>query len=577
MKRCPTCNRVENDDALTFCRVDGTPLLRESGASGEDAGTTRLSPAQGADTTETRILATGETLNKATTQTALLDAQRAADGTQQLSQTKSRKVSAIVVVALFVIVAASAYFYLSRGKSSAVKNSIAVLPFVNVSGDPNMEYLSDGICESLINSLSQLPNLSVKARSTVFRYKGQQTDPQKVGTELGVQAILNGRVVERGDDLTLSLELVDAKTGDQIWGEQYQRSRSDLLTLQNEIARDVSGKLRVKLSGADERKLTKNYTDDNEAYQLYLQGRYHWNKRTEAEIKKSIEYFNQAIARDPNYALAYAGLAESYVVLPEYSHTPPTETFPKAKAAAQKALELDNTLGEALLTLAVDKQDHDPAGAESDFQKAIALDPNNPTAHQWYGEFLGQEGRMDESIAEMRRAQALDPLSLIINKQLGTALLFARRYDESIAQEKKVLEMDANFAPAYRDLGWCYTKKGMYDEAIPAFQKAIALANGDASKPPGLAYALAKAGRRDEAQKILTEMKERQRSEHVDAGDFAIIHAALGEKEAAFADLEKAYQEHSPWMAYLKIDPSLDDLRDDPRFQDLVRRVGLAR
>lgn len=320
---------------------------------------------------------------------------------------------------------------------------------------------------------------------------------------MNVQTILTGRVAQRGRQLTLSLELVDAKTENVIWSERYTRQQSDLVSLQSEIARDVSGKLQAKLSGADERKVTKTYTADAEAYQLYLQGRYQWNKRTEEGIRRGIEYFNQAIARDPSYAQAYAALAEAYVMLPEYSKTPPSDSFPKAKAAAQKALDLDDTLGEAMLTLAVDKQDFDPAGAERDYQKIIALDSNNATAHQWYGEFIALQGRADESIAEMRRALELDPLSLIINKQLGTSLLFARRYDESIAQEKKVLEMDANFAPVHRDLGCCYTRKGMYDEAVAEFQKASALTGGKSPSLSALAYALAKSGKRNEAQKIL--------------------------------------------------------------------------
>jgi eukaryotic-like serine/threonine-protein kinase len=488
---------------------------------------------------------------------------------------RHKRVFALVSLAILLLAVAGGYWFFARPASIATQiESIAVLPFVNESGNTDVEYLSDGMTETLISGLSQIPKLNVKARSSVFRYKGKETDLPRIAQELKVQAILTGRVVRHGDQLLLSLELVDAKTENVIWSEQYARKQADLVSLQSEVARDVSNKLRTKLSGADERKVTKSYTADTEAYQLYLQGRYHWNKRTEAEIRKGIEYFNQAIARDPGYALAYAGLAESYVVLPEYSNTPPSESFPKAKAAAQKALEIDNTLGEALLTLAVDKQDYDLTGAERDFQKAIALDPNNPTAHQWYGEFLGQMGRSDEAVAEMRRALELDPLSLIINKQMGTSLLFARRYDEAIAQEKKVLEIDANFAPAFRDLGWCYTKKKMYDEAIAEFQKGIALTHGRSSERTGLAYALAKAGRRVEAQKILEQLKEQQKSEFVDAGDFAVIHGALGEKEAAFADLEKAYKEHSQLMSYLKVDPALDDLRDDPRFQDLQRRLA---
>jgi eukaryotic-like serine/threonine-protein kinase len=488
---------------------------------------------------------------------------------------RHKRVFAVASLALLLAVAGGYWFFARPSAKAAQIESVAVLPFVNEGGDADAEYLSDGMTETLIGSLSQIPNLSVKARNSTFRYKGRGNDLQRIAQELNVQAVLTGRVVQRGEQLLLSLELVDAKTENVIWSGQYARRQSDLVSLQSEIARDVSGKLQTKLSGADERKVTKSYTADAEAYQLYLQGRYQWNKRTEEGIRRSIEYFNQAIARDPNYAQAYAALAEAYVVLPEYSKTPPGESFPKAKAAAQKALDLDDTLGEAMLTLAVDKQDFDPAGAERDYRKIIALDPNNATAHQWYGEFIALQGRADESIAEMRRALELDPLSLIINKQLGTSLLFARRYDESIAQEKKVVEMDANFPAAHRDLGWCYARKGMFDEAVAEFQKASALTGGLSPSLSALAYALAKSGRRNEAQKILERLKERQRSEYVDEINFAIIHAAFGEKDQAFADIEKAFQEKSNWLGYLKVDPGFDDLRDDPRFQDLLRRAGL--
>ena len=348
-----------------------------------------------------------------------------------------------------------------------------MLPFVNASGNSDIEYLSDGLTESLITSLSQLPRLSVKARSTVFHYKGKDVTPQQVGSELSVQAVLNGRVVQRGDQLTLSLELVDARTGNQIWGEQYNRKTADLVSLQSEIARDVSSKLQLKLSGADEQKLTKNYPVNAEAYQLYLRGRFYWNKRTPTDFKKSIEYFQQAIAVDPNYALAYAGLADGYALLSAFGVIPPHEGTPKAREFALKALSLDNSLGEPHATLALKLQDYDFdfAGAEREFKLSIALNPNYATAHQWYGELLGRLGRFEEAFAEFRRALEIDPLSLPVNWHYGRSLYVARKYDESLAQLKKTLELDANFPGVHGTLAQVYQAKGNYAESVEEYAK----------------------------------------------------------------------------------------------------------
>jgi len=383
-----------------------------------------------------------------------------------------------LAVLLLAAISFGYWLYTNRASNAAAIESIAVLPFVNASGNAEVEYLSDGMTESLINNLSQLPHLSVKARSSVFRYKGREVEPQQVAKELSVQAILNGRLVQRGDDLTLYLSLVDARNGNQLWGEQYNRKLTDLVALQSEIARDVSQKLRARLSGADEQKLAKNYTENVEAYQLYLKGRYFWNKRTPEGDQKSIEYFGQAIETDPNYALAFVGLADAYSSLPFVSEAPPKEAFPKAKAAAIRAIEIDDTLAEAHVSLGWARLlDWDWSGAEEELKRSIELNPNYPTAHHRYSRYLVDMGRFHEAIAEAKRAQELDPLSLIISTNVGQSLLYARQYDQAIEAFRKTLEIDPNFWVAHLFLGRAYEQKRMYAEAIAELQKA-----GDSSR-----------------------------------------------------------------------------------------------
>jgi serine/threonine-protein kinase len=486
-----------------------------------------------------------------------------------------------IAVLLFLILGAvglSWWSYSDRAEHKRSIESIAVLPFINESGSADLEYLSDGMTETLISSLSHLQNISVKARSSVFRYKGKEIDPKRIGHELSAQAILTGRVRQGAEQLKVSLELVDAVTENVLWSQQYQRRQGDLASLQNEIAIDVLEKLRQKLTDADEIRLEKRHTDDTEAYHLYLQGRYQWNKRTKESLRRAVEHFQQAIDKDPGYALAYSGLADCYTVFTTYELAPPAEAYTKARMAAQKALGIDPTLGEAYATLADVKEsfDWDFGGAERDYQKAIALAPNYATAHQWYGELLRKVGRLDEAVVEQRRAQELDPVSLIINGSLGLTLFYARRYDEAIIQLRKTIDLDANFALAPRTLGWCYTMKGMYTEAVAEHQKAVALSNGGINELAGLAYTLAKSDKRSQARKILGQLNERQKREYVDRGALAKIHFALGEKEAALADLEKAYQEKSTELSYIKVNPAYDDeFRSDPRFQELLRKVGL--
>lgn len=406
MKRCPTCKRVENDDALTFCRTDGTPLVSDSGSVNTDAGTVKFGSSPAASEVETSVLPqhpTDADMNRVTGTTTVLDPRQTIGRTRELSRPKRTKAIVFAGAALLIAaIAVSAYLYLSRKNNAAIQ-SIAVLPFTNQSGNSDIEYLSDGITESLINSLSQFPNLSVKARSTVFHYKGKDVTPQQVGSELSVQAVLNGRVTQRGEQLTLNLELVDARTGNQIWGEQYNRKTADLVSLQSEIARDVSNKLRVKLSGTDEQKLAKNYPENVEAYQLYLKGQFYLQKRTVKDLQKAIECFQQATALEPNYALAFAGLADANTLISIYGGAPYRDAMAKAKEAALKALSLDDNLAEAHASLGqiLDYYDYDFVGAEREYNRAIELKPNYATAHHWRGEVLCEQGRFGESFGEI--------------------------------------------------------------------------------------------------------------------------------------------------------------------------------
>jgi eukaryotic-like serine/threonine-protein kinase len=482
----------------------------------------------------------------------------------------------MILATLLVAIAAVAYFaYFPRADKVPI-TSIAVLPFENKSADPDTDYLSDGLTESLIYRLSQLPNLKVSPRSSVFRYKGRETDPIKVGGDLGVSAVLSGRITQRGDYLIISAELTDVRYNKLLWGEQYERRMSDLLATQREIAREIVEKLKLKVSG-EERGLAKHYTESNEAYQNYLKGRFYWNKRNAEALKKSTEYFNQAIEHDPNYAMAYAGLADAYILLPFVSGGSPQECYPKAKAAAKKALEIDDTLAEAHASLALTLivNDWDWAGSSREFRRALELNPNYATAHQWYGtHYLTVVERFDEAIAEGKQAEQLDPLSLVIKTDLGSSYTFARQYDTAIEQLRKTIEMDQSFYVAHWRLGTAYEMKGSFQEAIAEYQKAGKL-NDDPQMQALLGHAYAASGKRDEALRTLDQLKEISEKRYVSAYAFAIIYAGLGEKDQALQWLEQAYQNHDWMMARLKIDPLLDNLRSDPRFQNIVRRVGI--
>jgi serine/threonine-protein kinase len=495
-----------------------------------------------------------------------------------VSGIKQHKLAAAVAIVLLVVVSVGLAFYLHARNNEVAIDSIAVLPFDNQNHDPETEYLSDGFTDSIINSLTQLPNLKVIARSSVFRYKGKQTDPIAVANELGVRAVLTGRIMQRGDSLTIGVELVDARDNKQLWGEQYQRKLSDLLSVQREMATEITSKLRLKLSGAEQERVTKHYTETPEAYQLYLKGRFYWNKRTGEGIKKAIEYFNQAIDKDPGYALAYVGLSDCYVV--PANPQPPIEKMPKARAAATRALELDESLGEAHSALArvLVVYDWDWAGGEREFKRALELNPHFAGAHQWYGGYLEMLGRREESLAERRQAFELDPLSVSINFELGIAYYYARDYDRAIQQFQKTLELDPNFPLVHWALPAAYEQKGMYDQAIVGFKKGVVLRGGTewSFSMSGLGHVYGVSGKKAEALAVLDQLKQTSRQEYVPADSIALVYAGLGEKDQAFTWLEKAYDEHAFKMAWLKVDPQWDSLRSDPRFADLVRRVGLS-
>ena len=506
-----------------------------------------------------------------------------------IGKAKSNKLLVVGLAILLLSAIGFAYWFFNR--SSKQIESIAVMPFVNESGSTDVEYLSDGMTETLISSLSQIPKLSVKARSSVFRYKGKETDAQTVGKELNVQAILNGRIVQRGDNLTLYLSLVDAQTGNQIWGEPYNRKMIDLVSLQSEIALDVSQKLKIKLSGVEQQKLTKNYTANTEAYQLYLKGLYYWNKFPSKEYEKSRDYFEQAIDVDPTYALAFSGLADYYAFRANSGLVVPDEYWLKAEAAANKALDLDASLGEAHSSLATVKMYYyrDWAGAERELKQAIELSPNNSETHQLYSIYLIAHGRFDEGLAEQKKALELEPLSLRLNRNLARAFYRMRDYDRAIEQYQKTLELVPNNAFTHRLLGDAYQEKGMQKEAVAEWSKALRL-TGDTGAVTTLtddkesamllertfAASGFNAAVRAIWQRELEKLNEKtRRGEYFSAMEYVIAYTRLADKEQAFAWLAKAEQERN-WLIFQAIrDPRYDSLRSDSRFQDLLRRVRL--
>ena len=455
--------------------------------------------------------------------------------------------------------------------------SVAVLPFANRSADPNTDYLSDGITESLINNLSQISTLRVTARSTVFRYKGKDADPRKVGSDLHVRAVVSGRLLKRGSSLIIQAELMDVATGSQLWGGQYNRQAENVFLLQDDLSIEISEKLRLRLTGDEKRRLTKRYTEDAEAYRLYLKGRYHWNKRNPEGLQKAVDYFQQALNRDPVYPLAYAGLADTYAYLSFFHVVPPRQAMPKAKAAAVKALEIDDHLAEAHVSLGYVSftYDGDWSAAGKHFEQALALNPIYSGAHTFYAFYLSSLGRSEEALAVAKRALDLDPASPAVSHSLAVQLYLARRFDQAIEQAHNTLEMDANFAISYQLLGEVHVSKGQYREGLLALEKSSALSRTSAISRALVGYSHARLGERSAALRIIEELTSASKHSFIPAFLYALVYAGLEDKDQAFGWLEKAYEERFNRLAYLKQDALWDPLRSDPRFIDMLRRLGI--
>lgn len=496
-------------------------------------------------------------------------------GQPYISSSATKRLKVVIPVVAIVAVVVGLYFFMNPNEQI---DSIAVLPFVNTPADTTLEYFSDGITESIINNLSQLSTLRVKSISSVQRYKGKDVEPGKVGAELGVAAVVTGRMSLRGDQFVLSAELVDVKTNDQLWGQRYNRKRSDMISVQSEISKEISEKLGTRFSGEEEQRLTKHYTDNTEAYQRYVKGRYYWNKRSAEGMIKSLELFKQAVELDPNYALAYAGLSDSYVVLGEWTVYPPGEAFPKARDAALRALALDKDIAQAHSSLAAVKRDYewDFRGAEESYKRSIELAPNYSTAHQWYSEFLSIMGRHEEAIAEIRLAEQLDPLSPIVYAVAGGVVyMHARQYDRAIQECKKGLELDSAFVPAIQHLGMVYVEIGLFHMALREFDRAIAFTNRTPLLVTCLALTYASMGEREETHRLLSELQRIRKAKYVELTRLAAIYSWLGEKDTAMELLKSALEQRCVMLINLKVRPEFDPLRSDPRFQQLLRTIGL--
>lgn len=485
------------------------------------------------------------------------------------------RITLIVAIAILVLSAAIVGGLLfARGRGGHEISSLVVLPFVNESADQSKEYLSDGITESIINNLTQLDSLRVMARTTAFRYKGRANDSQAIGHDLNVEAVLTGKLQARGETLIVQAELVRVSDGSQIWGEQYNLTATDALTIQQRISHEITEKLRMRLTNEQARRLAKQTSVNPEAYQHYLRGRFHWERRTLDEIKKGIEHFKQAINVDPSYALAYAGLADSYITLSNINQ-PPNECIPTAQAYATKALELDDQLAEAHTSLAVIKWrfDWDWNSAEIEFNRALQLNPNYPTGHRWYGQFLCYHKKFEAGRAEFLKAQQLDPLSLVVNAGVGLSYYAERQYEPAIEQLHRTLELDPSFPYGHVYLGWAYEQKKDFAQAIASFQRITPI-----NMPIKLAYlghAHALAGNRAEAEKILAELLERSRTDYVSPYYLAVICAGLGESDKAIDFLQQGLTDRSDMMVILGIEPKFDVLRASTRFNEILNRIGL--
>jgi TolB-like protein len=484
--------------------------------------------------------------------------------------------AAVVLIALLFVLNVGGLRDRLVPKAPALRiQRLAVLPLENLMGDPTQEYLVDGMTEALIADLGQIEDLRVISRTSVMQYKGVKKALPQIARELNVDAVIEGSVLRSGGRVRITAQLIQATTDTHLWARSYERDLRDVLALQSDVAQAIANEIRVKLTPQEQARLARTGPVNPEAHDAYLKGRYYWNLRTEEGLKKGTELFQQAIEKDPDYALAYAGLADSYGVLGLRILTAPREAYPRAKAAASKALEMDGTLAEAhaSMGLAELEYDWDWVVAEKEFKRAIELNPSYATAHQWYAVYLSAMGRHNEALAEIKRAEDLDPLSLIISVAGGSLFFAARRYDEAIAQCRKALELNAGFYLAHSCLGLVNGQEKRYEESVSEYQKAIGLEPGSPRLAAGLARAYAAAGRKSEALKIISNLRELSKQRYVSPYGIAMTYAALADLDQTFAWLEKAYQDRSVGLATLKVDPWVDPLRSDPRFQDLLRRM----
>ena len=500
-----------------------------------------------------------------------------------LSWSNLPKQKRIFGAAVGVVAALGFIIFLIVGPARSI-NSVAILPFVNDSKDPNADYLSDGLTESIINSLSQLPNLKVMSRNAAFRFKGANIDPVEAGRNLNVGAVLTGRLIKLDDRLVIKTELIKVDDGSQLWGAEYNSSLADILSVQDEVSKKISESLRLRLSGEDQEKLARRYTKDAEAYQLYLKGRYFWNKRNEEGFRNGIDYFKRAEEKDPTFALAFSGLADSYALLSDIGVARPVDEMPKAKAAAQKAVDADPTLAEAYTSRAFVRlaYDWDWFGAQSDFQQALKLNPKYPTAHQWYASYLMQMGKFSLAKAEIEEAHKLDPLSPIISSNTGLYSYYEHNYDDAIAKYKLTLQSDPDFWVARHYLALAYVQKGMYDDAIVELRKLIKAppsgpipdevieAETEASASLGFAYGM--AGKQAEARAILKQLEALSKRRYVTGLYFANVYAGLKDNDKAHEYLNQAFEARHPGLVLIRIEPMYDGLRGDERFKQLIKR-----
>ena len=558
MKRCPECKRDYFDDTLLYCLDDGAHLLE--------------GPATSARITE--VLPSSDTPGEAVT--AILPG-----GTHGLTtaldrgRSISRLRGTIILLSILLIAVIGLFtyrYYFDPNKQIA---SIAVLPFVNESGNADLAYLSDGVSASVIDRLSQLSQLKVIARSSSFKYRDPDTDVQKIAGDLAVQAIVTGQLTTRGDDLSIRVELIDARDNKQLWGEQFVRKVKDASLVEQEIAQAISEKLRLNLSGAQAQQLTKRQAVNPDAYELLLRGKYYFEQGGVDNRKKATELFEQAVAADSNYAPAYANLSACYRRLAADSVVDPKEYIPKAEAAARKALELDDNLADAHLTMGnLYQYTWKWADAEREYKRGLELNPNLGIGHRAYSLYLSIVGRHDEAMAEALRARELDPVVTMANASVGYRDIFARRFDDAITGLKKTSELDPTFDFTQVLLGYAYAGKADYANAITAYQEAVRLGDSTPSTQIYLGAAYAKSGDKAKAAAILERLKNGK--DYVSPAELAILYEAIGDKEAAFASLEKGFAVHDLQLQFLKADPAFDGLRGDPRFTDLVSRVGLA-